>query len=66
MNSDLYVHEVNIVGDCVWAVYNTPRTRDIDDVFSLACRLSVLENILNLKLKKKGYATPIYFGIGLS
>ena len=66
LNSDYYVREVNIVGDCVWAVYNTPKTSDIDDVFSLACRLNALENILSVKMKKKGYETPIYFGIGLS
>jgi class 3 adenylate cyclase len=66
LNSDPYVREVNIVGDCVWAVYNTPRRTDLDDVFSLACRANILENVLNHKLAKAGYETPIYFGIGLS
>lgn len=66
LNSDYYVREVNIVGDCVWAVYNTPNKSDINDVFSLACRLNALENVLNVKMRKKGYETPIYFGIGLS
>src|SRR5690606_31004675 len=60
------VREVNIVGDCVWAVYNTPDTSDINCTFSLACRLTVLEKILNLKLGRKGYETPLYFGVGLS
>lgn len=32
LNGDANVREVNIVGDCVWAVYNTPYTRDIDGV----------------------------------
>ncbi len=66
LNSDYYVREINIVGDCVWAVYNTPNTTDINDVFSLACRLNALENVLNVKMSKKGYTTPIHFGIGLS
>lgn len=66
LNSAPNVREVNIVGDCVWAVYNTPNVTDIDTVFSLSCRLTVLEKILNLKLKRKGYETPIYFGVGLS
>ena len=26
----LFVREVNIVGDCVWAIYKTPRKADID------------------------------------
>lgn len=66
LNSDYCVREVNIVGDCVWAVYNTPNTSDINDVFSLACRLNALENVLRVKMINMGYETPIYFGIGLS
>lgn len=66
LNSDLFVREVNIVGDCVWAVYNTPRKADIDDIFSVACRVNALEDILNCKLKKAGFDTPVYLGIGLS
>lgn len=66
LNSNPRVREVNIVGDCVWAVYNTPSKTDIDDVFFLACKVNALENILDCKLKKAGYETPIYLGIGLS
>lgn len=66
LNSDLYVREVNIVGDCVWAVYNTPRKSDINDIFALACRVNSLEDVINHKLAKAGYETPVYFGIGLS
>jgi hypothetical protein len=66
LNSHAKVREVNIVGDCVWAVYNTPQQSDINDIFSIAAKVNVLENILNLKLTKKGYSTPVYFGIGLS
>lgn len=66
LNSDPHVREVNIVGDCVWAVYNTPRKTDLDDIFALAARVNSLESILNHKLTKAKYETPIYFGIGLS
>lgn len=66
LNSGYFVREVNIVGDCVWAVYNTPNKSDINQVFSLACRVHALEDVLNCKLKKAGYETPIYLGIGLS
>ena len=38
LNGDPRVREVNIVGDCVWAVYNTPTIADIDAVFAAAAR----------------------------
>lgn len=66
LNGDPSVREVNIVGDCVWAVYNTPSKTDIDDVFSIAARVNILENVLAFKMKKAGLSTPIRFGIGLS
>lgn len=66
LNGEMSVREVNIVGDCVWAVYNTPQTSDIDDVFSVAARVNILENVLAFKMKKAGLSTPIRFGVGLS
>jgi class 3 adenylate cyclase len=66
LNSDSSAREVNIVGDCVWAVYNTPLKSDIDDVFSLAAETNSLMKMLNYKLQKAGYSTPIRAGIGLS
>lgn len=65
LNSQPLVREVNIVGDCVWAVYNTPLKSDIDTVFSVAYQANTLKNLLNHKLKKSGYETPLKFGIGL-
>ena len=65
LNSDSVVREVNIVGDCVWAVYNTPSKNDIDDVFGLAYTANTLKKLLNHKLGKHGYDTPLEFGIGL-
>ncbi|WP_234791987.1 adenylate/guanylate cyclase domain-containing protein [Mycolicibacterium brisbanense] len=64
LNSDLYVREVNIVGDCVWAVYNTPRPRDIDDVFEIAYTANTLNKLLNHRLSKKEIS-PIKLGIGV-
>lgn len=66
LNGDPTVREVNIVGDCVWAVYNTPSKTDIDDVFGIAAQVNVLENVFAFKMNKSGMSTPIYFGIGLS
>lgn len=64
LNSDLFVREVNIVGDCVWAVYKTTQKTHIDDVFSVAAKANTLVKLLNHHLAKKGI-DPIAVGIGL-
>lgn len=66
LNSSATVREVNIVGDCVWAVYNTKTKPELDAVFELCCQLNALENVLALKMKKAGYETPVFFGIGIA
>src|SRR4051812_30829262 len=37
MNGDSACREINIVGDGVWCIVNTPYKSYIDDVFSTAC-----------------------------
>lgn len=64
MNASDLCKEININGDCVWGVFDTPYQADINDVFSIAARLNTLIEILNYKLKKKGYST-IAVGIGM-
>lgn len=64
LNSSQWVREVNIVGDCVWAVYNTPTTTCIDDVFTVVCYANTLKGLLNAQLSKKDYG-PLNFGIGV-
>lgn len=64
LNSDPYVREVNIVGDCVWATYNTPLKTHIDDVFAVACRANTLKKLLNKHLSKRGYE-ELTLGIGV-
>ena len=54
--------EICIEGDCVWAVFDTPYTYNIDDVFSTAAKISSLIDTLNCKLKKKKI-DPIVVGI---
>jgi class 3 adenylate cyclase len=63
LNSDPYVREVNIVGDCVWAVYNTPLQSHIDDVFAIAYQANTLKKLLNFHFVKKNI-DPISVGIG--
>ncbi|GAA3698431.1 adenylate/guanylate cyclase domain-containing protein [Microlunatus aurantiacus] len=65
-NSGIKVREVNIVGDCVWGVYNSPYKTDIEDVLGIAACANSLTMVLNYKLKKQGFTTPLKFGIGMS
>lgn len=64
MNSEYICKEINIHGDCVWGVFDTPKTYDIDTVFSVSAKLSSLIDILNYKLSKKNYS-GISVGIGM-
>ncbi len=64
MNSWEMCKEININGDCVWGVFETPKKSDIDDVISVAAQLNSMINILNYKLMKKKYDT-LTVGIGI-
>lgn len=64
LNSLDNVRELYIEGDCVWAVYNTPKKPDIDSVFSIAAKANSLIDTINVKLRKKKY-TEIKAGIAL-
>ncbi len=64
MNARSICKEINIHGDCVWGVFDTPYTNDIDSVFSVAAQLNSLIKILNYKLRKKNY-NEISVGIGM-
>ncbi|MFF4251684.1 adenylate/guanylate cyclase domain-containing protein [Streptomyces sp. NPDC001663] len=64
MNGSEQAREINIVGDGVWAVFNTPYKRNIDEVFSVIARCNSLVKVLNFKLSKAGYSDPIEVGFG--
>lgn len=64
INSHDICKEININGDCVWGVFDTPSNEDRVRVFDIAGQLSSLVKILNCKLSKKGYS-EIQFGIGI-
>lgn len=64
LNSDPYVREVNIVGDCVWAVYKTTQKTHIDDVFRVAYQANTLLKLLNHHYAKKDI-DPLKIGIGV-
>lgn len=64
MNAQSMCKEININGDCVWGVFETPYKKDINTIFGVAARLNSLIKILNYKLNKKGYG-EIDVGIGM-
>lgn len=64
LNSLQIVRELYIEGDCVWAIYNTPLKKDVNDVFSISAKVNSLIDTLNIKLKKRKY-TPIKAGTGV-
>lgn len=64
LNSSVQVREVNIVGDCVWAVYSTPIKDHINEVFATAAQANTLVKLLNHHYEKKGL-DPIKAGIGM-
>jgi class 3 adenylate cyclase len=66
-NGSENAREINIVGDGVWAVFNTPLKADIDGIFELTAKVNSLVEVLNYKLKKAGFDKgPIRVGIGAS
>jgi class 3 adenylate cyclase len=66
MNGNDRAREINIVGDGVWAVFNTPLKIDINGVFNTAAQANSLVKVLNYKLAKTGYETPIKVGVGMA
>lgn len=65
MNGDSNAREINVVGDAVWSVVNTPYKHNIDFVFQTAYRLNSMVKILNCRSKARGF-DPIEVGIGMS
>lgn len=64
MNAKTKCKEININGDCVWGVFDTPQKTDIDEVISVSAQLNSMIKILNYKLRKKSYS-EIAVGIGV-
>lgn len=64
INAETDCKEININGDCVWGVFDTPKKNDIDEVISVASKLNSMIKILNYKLRKKKYS-EIAIGIGI-
>ena len=49
--------EISINGDCVWAVFDTPSSQDVNRAFDAACKANSLVKVLNNRWENKGYDT---------
>jgi class 3 adenylate cyclase len=50
INGNSKCKELNVVGDCVSGIFDTPRKQDVDAVFDTAAQVSSLIDILNYRL----------------
>lgn len=63
-NGNLKCKEINVQGDCVWAIFGTLNRDDIMNVLYCCAQVNSLIDIINFKLEKKGYKT-FKVGIGV-
>ncbi len=57
-------NQIGIRGDCVYAIYSTPKQRDIKSVFGIATKINTFMKMFNKLLQQEHYST-IGVGIGL-
>jgi len=65
MNGNEKCAEINVVGNFVCGVFNTPWSEDVDEVFTTAAKISSVVDGINLKFKKTGLG-ELTVGLGLS
>ena len=65
MNGINLCSEINIVGDCVSGIFNTPYKSNFDSLFATAAQISSFIDVLNCKFEKNNIE-QINVGIGLS
>lgn len=56
--------QIGIRGDCVYAIYSTPKQNDLNDILSDACFINTFQEMFQKILEKKGWPT-FEIGIGL-
>jgi class 3 adenylate cyclase len=64
MNSNPKCAEIKIAKNCIWGVFNTPFSEDIDELLSTAGKISSLINMINSKFA--GSTKKMKIGIGMS
>ena len=66
MNGSTLCKEINIHGDAVWGMFNTPYKSNMDTTFGVAAELSSVVDLLNCRYAKKtNNIEPITVGIGV-
>lgn len=65
LRGDDLERELGIRGDCVYAIYTTPKKSDINDLFTKACWVNTYMKMLNKLLAQNGME-QIKAGIGLA
>jgi len=65
MNGNPKCAEINMTGNRVLGVFDTPFQEDVDEVFSTRAKISSIIDIMNYKFKKNNIA-EITVGIGIS
>lgn len=65
LRSTEQVREINIHGDAVWAVYDTPLKEDVSKVFSVAAMANTLVQIISHKHQRKGLSA-VKAGLGMA
>lgn len=64
INGNQKCSEINVQGDCVWAIFDSTYKQNIDEVFVTAFSISSIIDVLNCKLKKRKIE-QISIGIGI-
>ena len=64
MNGNNTCHEINIIGDCVSGVFETPTQEDKHELIGTAAEINGIIHVLNCKLSKKNIQN-IRIGIGI-
>lgn len=57
-------NQIGIRGDCVYAIYSTPKKKDVNSVFGIATKINTFMTMFNKLLQQEHYST-IGVGIGL-
>ena len=65
LRKDDLLREIGISGDCVYAIYTTPKKSDILEIMDKSFYINTFMNMLNKLLVDKGFST-INVGIGVS
>ncbi len=62
--SEPTIREINLFGDSIWGIFDTPNQSDVESVIKMAGKLNTLVEMLNTRLKKKRYS-ELSVGIGV-